>query len=106
MGNFIVRFERQGVERFLLWNSERDAPCGPAMTEKQLEEVIKEEHGNSGLRDLPMRLERAREWGTSRIDGTSAEDACAINRAGPGETELTFEEIWKQYVEPTLDGQP
>lgn len=87
-----------------MWCSMSDAPSGLAMTETQLEQKIKEEDGDAGLRRLPMRLKRAREWGTSLIDHVSAEDACEGNSAGPRGAELTLEQIWEQYVEPTLDG--
>ena len=69
-----------------------------ALTLEQLTEVIGQEFGESGLRELPGRLERAHRTGCSHIAGWTLEDCIAGNRAGPNETSMSYEDFVARYL--------
>lgn len=72
-----------------------------ALTLDQLREVIKEEHGNSGLVNLSLRLERAQKTGCSGHDWT-LDDCIAANRwNGDGEDKpgcMPRDEFIRRYL--------
>lgn len=89
MGIFLVRLGAKIVR----WSTVVDAPTHIFDDEDDVRAWIKEEYGNSGLAELPSRLERLRANGTSSFIGESAESSVSCNRAGKNETELTFEQL-------------
>ena len=98
MSRYIVKLphaERPYVE----WCSIVDAPRTRGITHFELEEHIKEEYGNEGLREMPARMARVEEHGTSGYDGETAENSIEANRAGAGETCLTMEQLVDFYCE-------
>lgn len=97
MGRFIVRMERDGVERFLEWSTVVDAPVTYGLSEDDLRQHVLRRYGEESLEALPARLERARRNGTSALDGLSLAELFEGNRAGEGETCLTADEIWNRY---------
>lgn len=101
MGRGIVKIK----DHYLEWSTIVDAPVTFGMSLAELEEHIRYEYGRSGLRDLPERLARVEQYGTSFI-GTSVEDVLRGNRAGPDEQALTADEIYQAYClcEPIRDG--
>lgn len=89
--------------RLLIWSTVVDAPITYGMTEAALREYIKEEEGQSGLRELDDRLERVRTKGTSSYDDATWQDTIRFNRAGPNETELDIAGIWAAYADAPKD---
>jgi hypothetical protein len=73
------------------------------ITREQLEAVYKEEYGNSGMRDLPQRLERAHKKGTSCRLSPNLERFLICNRAGENESTLPFEEFVGRFL--TIQGE-
>lgn len=65
-----------------------------------LEQIIKDEYGNSGLRELPARLERAHKYGTSSIHSDSIAELVVINRAGEHEAHLSVDECIERFFTP------
>lgn len=64
-----------------------------AVTRDQLEEYYRREYGERGMRDLPERLKRAHEKGSSGFDDRSLADAVMLN-----EEELSTEEFIQRYL--------
>ena len=79
--------------KIIVWSSVVDAPTHILDDEDDVRAWTKDECGVFGLRELPARLDRLRAKGTSSFIDDSAEDAVSGNRAGKGETELTFEQL-------------
>ncbi len=94
MSKMLIKIEHWYFE----WSTIADAPTTKGMELPLLAYHIAESYGESGLRDLPMRLDRIRQTGTSSIDGTTLDELLSANRAGPGEKHLTAEELLAQYV--------
>jgi hypothetical protein len=69
-----------------------------ALTLEQLTEVIGQEFGEAGLRELPQRLERAHRTGCSSMRGETLEDCIACNRAGPNEANMPEDEFVRRYM--------
>lgn len=81
-----------------IWTTVADGPCyEPALTLGQLTEVIRFEHGEFGIQELPARLNRAHCAGTS-FAGVTLDELIAGNRAGDHEAELTKEELIARYL--------
>jgi hypothetical protein len=99
MGNGIVRLERDGQEWFLEWSTIVDAPVTYGMDKAELRAYVKEKYGTDGLEHLDPRINRARAHGHSFMDDPSetAADYIVPNRAGPGETELSLDELIDAY---------
>lgn len=101
MGKGIVKIR----DRYLVWSTVVDAPITYGLSREEVEEYVKEEHGNEGLRQLPLRMERVEETGTS-FHGMTASDVMSLNRAGEDEAEITEAEIYQRYcVERPQDDQ-
>lgn len=84
--------------QYLVWSTVVDAPVTYGMTLKKLREHLKTEHGEEGLRSLPLRLERVEAKGTSFVHDDDVTDTIWLNRAGPGEKPLHMVEIEDFYV--------
>jgi len=78
---------------FFEWSEVVDAPVTMAMSREDFVEWYTDRHGQDAAAGLDERLARAVEHGTSAMRPTSAEEMFQGNRAGPGESSLTFEEI-------------
>lgn len=87
-------------DRFYEWSTIVDAPVTYGMTEPELRYYIKKEYGNTGLKELPKRLEQCRESGTSSQIRQTLDDVLLLNRAGPNERCLTADEIYAEYTYP------
>lgn len=101
MPKFIVHHDG----RFFEWSEVIDAPTTRAMTRAEFEAYYRDRHGWEGAERLPERLDRAAANGTSAHTPTSAEDLVSINRAGPNETELSFDEVIRLVCTPRPDVQ-
>jgi hypothetical protein len=95
MGRMIIKIK----DMYLEWSTIFDGPATYGMTLDELEEYIKEEYGNEGLRKLPERLRRVEKFGTSRWPRASVEEVVDSNKAGEGEASLTLDEIYRDYCE-------
>lgn len=69
-----------------------------AITLKQLEYYIKDQYGKQGLRNLPERLKRAQEKGTSSFNDESLSETILCNRAGKNEEHLTLKIFIKMFL--------
>jgi hypothetical protein len=77
---------------------EDGAVFASALTLKQLESYYQEEYGKSGMRELPVRLKRAQEIGTSSRIHDSLRECILCNRAGENESTLSFDEFVAEYL--------
>lgn len=93
MGQFIVKLK----EHYLIWSSIVDAPISNGMNLKQLKRWIRREYGQRGIDELPARLERVEQKGTSAMGDDSAVSTIWLNRAGPEESRLMIEGIYRHY---------
>lgn len=98
MGKYIVKLPCDGIDYYMEWSTVVDAPVTFGMTRKEFEEYYREEYGESGVRELPTRMDRADATGTSGRLHKSAEDAIRWNRAGKDETRLTLDQIVDHYI--------
>lgn len=78
---------------YLEWSTIVDAPVSYGMGLTEFREYYKQKYGTEGLAALPDRLKRVEEKGTSATYDKSVEDTIDGNRAGPDETELTYDEL-------------
>ena len=79
--------------KFFEWCTIVDAPVTSAMTRQEFEEYYRDEYGRRAMSDLPRRIERAIEKGTSEHGEAGLRDLIEGNRAGEDETELTFDDV-------------
>ena len=98
MGRGLVRIK----DKYCEWSTIVDCPVTYLMTIQELEAWTKAELGNEGLRELPERLKRVEETGTS-FHGTTAQEMIEGNRAGNDETELSIDEIYEAFQPPKGD---
>jgi hypothetical protein len=89
MGQGIVKLGK----RYVVWSTIVDAPISAPMTRDELVEWVRAEEGRRGVDELPSRMARVDAKGTSFHNRDSAEHTVRINRAGPAERELTYEEL-------------
>ena len=68
------------------------------LTLEQLTEFYQQEFGKSAMVGLPARLERAHERGTSCMLSSSLESSISCNRAGPGETKMTYDDFVAKFL--------
>lgn len=101
MGQYIVKLK----EHYLIWSEIVDAPLSSGMTLAELKRWIRGSYGSEGMRQLPARLERVERKGTSSLRDESAVSSIWLNRAGPNESTLTIEGIYRHYClnEPMRD---
>lgn len=82
-------------DMFMLWSTIVDAPTTYAVPREDFVAWYLEQYGTTSADELKKRMARAETHGSSV--GHSLEDVIAGNRAGPGESTLTLEEILEQY---------
>ena len=101
MGQYIVKLK----DRYLIWSSVVDAPLCTCDTLDDLTTWIRQTSGTEGLRELPARMARVEAKGTSSLGDDSAVDTIWLNRAGPDESTLTIEGIYRHFCldEPIKD---
>jgi hypothetical protein len=93
MGRVIVK-----VNEYLLeWSSILDAPTTFGMNREEFEAYYRDEYGSSGHRDFEKRMARVEKTGTSNYYNITVGEIISGNRAGPNESELTFDEIYQAY---------
>ena len=95
MGEIIIHHKG----KWNIWSTVVDAPlCAEAMTLKELTAWVEGRHGASGLRELPPRLDRAHQHGTSANPVQTLEELCGFNRAGENEACLPISEVIERYL--------
>ncbi|MHA2333758.1 MAG: hypothetical protein ACXAEU_17160 [Candidatus Hodarchaeales archaeon] len=94
MPAYIVKLK----DYYLRWSTVVDAPT---IVFDSREEVLSWDDSPN----TKERLDRVDEFGTSCIKPTSAEELMGWNRAGPKETSLTLDELYRVYcLEEKIDG--
>lgn len=82
-----------------LYSTVSDNVCfDSALTLAELEEVIRDDLGEQGIRELPARLERAHRTGCSSTDGMTLEECVEDNRAGPDEETMPLDQFVAQFL--------
>lgn len=87
MPRFLLKLSSKIVE----WSTIVDAPITQPMTREELQEYIREQYGEEGLRRLPSRLVDMDLYGAS--SGETPREAVTCNRAGEGETEMSYVQL-------------
>lgn len=83
---------------YQLYTTVTDGPCyQTALTLDELKDVLRFEGGQAAIDALPARLERAHKTGCS-AHGYTLEECIAGNRAGPGESEVPFDEFVRRWL--------
>ena len=81
-----------------IYSSISDGPVfDTAITIEELTKWIAAERGRQGVANLPARLERAHETGSSAIPYDLV-DTVFANRAGPDETELSLVDFVERFL--------
>lgn len=94
------------ADKYLIWSSVVDAPVTYGMTLDELTEYIREEEGKVGLSELPARLKRVEQTGTSHVNGLTPAELILGNRAGYNETCLDMDELIQRYVTDVMEPVP
>jgi hypothetical protein len=89
MGRCIVKLGSKYVE----WSSVSDAPVTYGMTLEELKDHVRFRYGQEGVDELPERLARVEEYGTSSFPPDKVEDLVLFNRAGHQGSCLTLKEL-------------
>jgi hypothetical protein len=94
MPQYIIH--KDGAYNF--WSTIVDAPVyREALTLAEVRGIVWVQSGTDALQELEARLERAHKTGCSSFDMT-LEDCIAVNRAGPNETDMPFDEVISRYL--------
>ena len=96
MPTYICKFQDGDNCYYLEWSTIVDAPVTSGMSLEEFQNYYKENYGTKGLEDLPFRLHRVEERGTSN-PYESLDSLISFNRAGENESYLTKEEIIQKY---------
>lgn len=88
MGHLIAKFG----DRYMDWTTVADGPLTPLLTLPELKRYIVERYGYKALAELPDRLARIEQFGTSSQMGTTKEDLLSHNECGPGRKRVKTEE--------------
>jgi hypothetical protein len=98
MPRFIVRLkDRKGDHHYLEWSTVVDAPVTQGMTKEDFIYYYRRKYGSEGDTTLEERMERVEKKGTSSLIDDSDEDVVLVNRAGPKESPLHYDEIVQFY---------
>ncbi len=105
MPSYIVRLEdKDGTPLYMEWSTVVDAPVTYLMPLQEFRAAYQEKYGRygraGGADDLESRLARVADYGTSAMGYRNADEVLAGNRAGPGESTLTRDEILEEYRFP------
>ncbi len=97
MPSYIVKLEGNGGPWYMEWSTIVDAPVTRGMSIDAFRAHYREEYGASGMRSLDARMARVEDSGSSSAVYESARDIVSFNRAGPDESEISYEEIVRRY---------
>lgn len=94
MGRYIVKLN----EYYFEYSTVVDAPVTFGMSLDEFKGHYRREYGALGMNGLDERLRRVEQNGTScRLENNTPELVMSDNRAGPDESRLTLNEIYKAY---------
>lgn len=96
-----MRYLIQIRDLYFEWSTIVDAPVTYGLKWEQMEEHVRALYGSEGEKELPARLERIKQQGTSCEYHLTMEALLHCNRAGPEGTELTSDQIYEAYKLPT-----
>lgn len=102
MGNFVIKLK----DSYLVWSTVVDAPTTLGIMDKAaiVEELdLKRRYSDEQIAEI---FEQVDKTGIYSRNGWTLETLLCANRAGPNESELTSDEIYKAYClrEPIRDG--
>lgn len=90
-------------EYYLEWSTIVDAPITYGMSLDEFEMYYRTEYGESGVRELPARMERVEKAGCSSFVEDNVLDLVRGNRAGKNESELSYVDILNNYCRQWVD---
>lgn len=96
MGRIIVKVKDVYCE----WSSIVDAPVTSGMSLDELTDYVRWRYGEEGVQELPQRLARVEQNGTSSLEGTTLAELTGFNRAGPHETTLDLDGLYALLTTP------
>lgn len=106
MPNYIVRLDKGDKEWYLEWSTVVDAPVTCGMSLEDFVRYYEGRYGASSASNLPARLERVAEKGTSAHNYNNVDKLISFNRAGKDEACLTKDELIYKYCEhPETDDE-
>lgn len=83
-------------DRYMEWSTVVDAPISDGMEWDELVAYYRRHYGEAGVERLLARQERLRDYGHTLGDTSiTVEDLIADNRAGPDETSISADEIYR-----------
>jgi hypothetical protein len=86
--------------KYVEWSTIVDAPVTYIQTREEHAEHLRNEYGRSYEHEIEPRLKRADERGASwQMGGSTGDETIRGNRAGPGESKITKEQILEMYVD-------
>jgi hypothetical protein len=98
MPKFIIKLTNESQDYYLEWTTVMDAPATYGMSLAEFREYHRDEYGRSRDVELEQRLARVEATGTSCLGPDRTVDAVIEgNRAGPGESSLTKQELIQKY---------
>lgn len=98
MGRVIVAVDHGEARYYMEWSSVVDAPITRGMRLTEFLDHFRAEYGQTGMRQLADKLDRANRYGTSCLRPTSFDEYIAGNHAGLHGTEATRGQIVSHYV--------
>ncbi len=97
MPRYFVKVRDGKRDRYIHWSTVVDAPIGVFDSLDAVKACVKEEWGSNGLVQMKDAFARLEKVGVSVVYHEDPRDAMSFNRAGPNESELTYEEIIARY---------
>ena len=96
MPSFICKYE----DRYFEYSTISDCPETYLMTLEEFGVYYRDEYGRADFEnELPIRMSRVQEYGSSCYGGISVEDLVSNNRYGEDEANLGFKEFMDKLVE-------
>lgn len=96
MPRYIVKLDG----KYLEWSTVVDAPVTEGKTLEEFKADYQLRYGINSMKELGGRLARVEAKGTSSQIDDSIDELILGNRAGENETELSKDELIKQYCSP------
>lgn len=98
MPNYIVKLiDKNDVCYYLEWSTIVDSPISYGTSLEEFKEYYKNKYGTAENQNLQERLDRVEKKGTSSLIDTDVIEVLFGNRAGPGESPLSYDEIIRWY---------
>ena len=93
MPKFIVKLH----DYYMEFSTIVDAPTTFGMKRAEFEDYYRKQYGESGMRELPARMERVDANGTSALNKECVADMMRFNHAGPNERRLSIKQIYESH---------